>query len=433
MGSKTDSADNYEEDLRKSKFETIVHEVNHVISEIETAVSNLKSWTKPTNVTRYILQATDSAYTIKEPLGVVLIIGAWNFPIELLLGPLVGALAAGNCVLLKPSEVAQATEQLVVELVGKYFDPGVVKTVHGDHVQTSQILKLPFNLIFYTGSTEVGKIVMKAAAEHLTPCVLELGGKCPVTVDDGFDLALAAKRIMWGKLINSGQVCVAPDYCIVVGNNDRRDQFTAECVKSILEFYGNDPINSEDYGRIINQKHFDRISNMLKATNGKVIHGGKTDREQLFIHPTVIEINDENDSTMKEEIFGPILPVLQLPSLDDAVKLIKKRDTPLASYLFTDSKKSIERFQTETSSGVLTINDTIMQMSLDTLPFGGVGKSGFGSYHGYFSFKAFTHEKAVLHRTSGFEKLLFMRYPPFAKTDKLTWANRLTSKIRLPL
>ncbi|KAI6227447.1 Aldehyde dehydrogenase [Aphelenchoides fujianensis] len=366
------------EDLRKAfhlltnspKFEVLAHELLHIVSDIDSALSNLKSWTAPARATRYLLQATDAAYTIKEPLGTVLIIGAFNFPLQLLFGPLVGAIAAGCTILLRPSETAAATERLVLDLVKKYFDPGMIKAVHADKDGMTRILKLRFDHIFFTGSTTVGKVVMEAAAKHLAPVTLD-----PAVIDQDFDVTIAARRVCWGKFMNAGQVCVAPDYAIVIGNEERRSAFTAECTKIILEFYGADPQKSEDFGRIIDQKGFERLRKVIESTAGKVIYGGQHNADERYIQPTVIEAN-EDDSTMKEELFGPILPVLQLPSLDDAIKFIKRREKPLVSYLFADAKKSVQRFEADVSSGS-------------------------------------------------------MRYPPFNQ-DKLVWARRLTSKIRMP-
>ncbi|KAI6236754.1 hypothetical protein M3Y95_00191800 [Aphelenchoides besseyi] len=418
------------DDLHKCRFEVLAHEIDHVISDIDFAISNLKSWISPTRVTRYLLQATDSAYTIREPLGTVLIIGSYNFPIQLLLGPLVGAIAGGNTVLLKPSEMAANTERVVLDLVQKYFDPGLLKAVHADKNQMKRVLEIRFDHIFFTGSLNVGKKVMLAASENVTSLTLELGGKSPTVIDADVDLPTAARRITWGKFTNAGQVCVSPDFAICIGNAERRSAFTAECVKAVIEFYGGDAEKSEDYGRIINDANFDRLEKLLKESKGKVIHGGETNRSERYIQPTIIEV-DLNDSTMSEECFGPILPVLQFECLDDAIKMIRRREKPLVCYLFTESKKTVQRFESEVSSGTLTVNDTIMHMGLNSLPFGGIGQSGIGRYHGWFSFEAFTHEKAVLHRSLRFEKLLWMRYPPFS-TEKLNWVKRITSRIPMP-
>ncbi|CAD5226125.1 unnamed protein product [Bursaphelenchus okinawaensis] len=419
------------EDLRKSQFESIAHETGHTISEISTALSNLKAWTAPEKVARFILQAADSAYIVSEPLGVCLIIGAWNFPLQLLLAPLVGALAAGNTVFLKPSDLAPATEKCFLELFPKYLKEDVVKVVSADKDQMSEILQLRFDHIFFTGSTAIGKIVMKSAAEHLSPVTLELGGKSPAIIDNDCDLNITARRVMWGKLLNVGQVCVAPDYVILIGDQERKDKFVEECVKNIKEFYGENAKDSEDYGRIINTRHFDRLSKVLEASTGKVLYGGASDRDEKYIEPTIIDAL-EDDSTLQDELFGPILPILTVPALDDAIKYVNRHEKPLVAYLFSGRKNTVERVQNETSSGTLTINDTIMHMTLETLPFGGVGHSGMGGkYHGKASFDVFSHKKSVMHRTAGFEKLLWMRYPPFS-ADKLAWARRLTMKIKLP-
>uniref|UniRef100_A0A914C6C5 Aldehyde dehydrogenase n=1 Tax=Acrobeloides nanus TaxID=290746 RepID=A0A914C6C5_9BILA len=390
-------------DLHKSKIESTIYEIDYVVGEIDQTLSDLKSWMAPKKVSRYILQATDTAFIQKEPLGTVLIIGAWNFPIQLLLCPLVGALAGGNTVVLKPSEVAKNTEQVVAKLVPKYLSPKVVRVVCADAQETGELLKNQFDHIFYTGSSIVGKIIMRAASEFLTPVTLELGGKSPVIVDEGVDLPTVARRIVWAKLLNAGQICVTPDYVLNI-----------------------------DFCRIITQRQFDRLSSLLKSTRGKISFGGNTDSEQFYIQPTIITDVDGEDSLMGEEIFGPILPIIQAESLEKAIDLINKRPKPLSLYVFSDEQKHVDKVLKGTSSGSVCVNDVMMQMSLDTLPFGGVGNSGMGRYHGKYTFDTFTHEKAVLHRSSGFEKLLFMRYPPYTES-KLSWARRFLAKWRSPI
>uniref|UniRef100_A0A1I7SBH1 Aldedh domain-containing protein n=1 Tax=Bursaphelenchus xylophilus TaxID=6326 RepID=A0A1I7SBH1_BURXY len=318
-----------------------------------------------------------------------------------------------------------ALKHLIVE-----NEDAICEALWADLYKVSEILKLRFDHIFFTGSTNVGKIVMKAAAENLTPVTLELGGKSPVIIDSDVDLYTTARRTMWGKLLNAGQVCVAPDYAIIIGDSERRDKFVEECIKNVKEFYGENAKESEHYGRLVNTIQFDRLSKVLSESSGKMNYGGAKDRDSKYIEPTIISV-EEGDATLKDELFGPILPILTLPSLDDAIKYVNRREKPLVSYLFSGRKQTIDRVTHETSSGTLTINDTIMHMTLETLPFGGVGHSGTGKYHGKSTFDTFSHKKSVFHRTAGFEKLLWMRYPPF-NADKLTWARRLSMKIRLP-
>ncbi|CAD5230928.1 unnamed protein product [Bursaphelenchus xylophilus] len=419
-------------EFEESHFESKTQELYFSGCIISTALSNLDSWMAPQKVSRSILQATDSTYIHSEPLGVVLIVGTWNFPVQLLLSPLIGALAAGNTILIKPSEMAAATEKLFVELFPKYFDERVIKVVTGGKEEMGEILKLRFDHIFFTGSTSVGRIVMKAAAENLTPVTLELGGKSPVIIDTDADLRTTAKRVTWGKLINNGQVCVTPDYVLLIGDSERRKEFTDECVKCVKELYGEDAQKSPDYGRIINESNFDRLSKIIDGTNGKILYGGRRDRSDKFIEPTIISV-EPHDITLADELFGPILPVLTVPTLDDAIKYIRGREKPLVCYLFSNNKKTVEKVKQKTSSGTLTINDVIMHMTVETLPFGGVGHSGTGRYQGKTTFDTFSNKKSVYHRTSWFEWLLWMRYPPFT-ADKLKWMCRLilSSKIRLP-
>ncbi|KAK0412344.1 hypothetical protein QR680_006158 [Steinernema hermaphroditum] len=416
-------------DLRKPKAEAIAYETLFTINEVTHTIDHLKSWMKPERVTRNLLQAVDGAYVHKDPLGVALIIGAWNFPIQLLLCPLIGALAAGNCVVLKPSEVASATEKIIVELVPKYISEKVVRVVCGAAEETTELLKNKFDHIFYTGSTAVGRLVMLAAADKLTPVTLELGGKCPVIVDEGVDLSIAAKRIMWGKLVNGGQICVAADYVLCVNKN--REEFVEKCKSAVEELYGSDPSKSPDYCKIINKRHFDRLTKVLEATKGKKVLEGPSNAEELYISPTVLTDIKEDDELMKDEIFGPILPIIDCGSIDEAIAFVNKRPKPLTLYMFSEHQKNIDRVLKSTSSGNVTVNDIMMNMCLESLPFGGVGASGIGRYHGKYSFDTFTHEKAVLHRSSGWESFLWMRYPPY-NDNKLSWARRAVAKFRLP-
>uniref|UniRef100_A0A7E4UN17 Aldehyde dehydrogenase n=1 Tax=Panagrellus redivivus TaxID=6233 RepID=A0A7E4UN17_PANRE len=422
-------ADAMWKDLHKPPAESHAHEIDFLVGEIQQTLSNLKCWTAPTKVTRYVLQALDSAYILKEPLGVVLVIGAWNFPVRLLLSPVVGAIAAGNTVVIKPSEISSHTSHLVALLVPEYLSEGVATVVEGGPAETTELLKQRFDHIFYTGNPAVGKIVMRAAAEHLTPVTLELGGKNPVIIDETADLATTARRLVWGKFTNAGQVCVACDY--VLNLHPDKEAFMKYVAEAITEFYGIVPKDSPDFGRIVSKRHFDRLIALLSATSGTVAIGGNSDESTLFVGPTVVTKVSEDDALMKEELFGPIMPVIDLETLDQAISFIRKREKPLALYVFSNKTKNVDLVTSRTSSGAVVVNDLIMHMSLETLPFGGVGQSGMGKYHGKYTFDTFTHEKSVLNRSSGFEKILFMRYPPYTES-KLAWARRFLSKWRVP-
>ncbi|KAE9553592.1 hypothetical protein FO519_003187 [Halicephalobus sp. NKZ332] len=406
-------------DLHKARIEVITHETDFLIGEISEAINNLKSWTSPKKVTRFILQAVDGAFIHHEPLGVVLIIGAWNFPVRLLLAPMVGALAGGNTVVLKPSELSVHTSALIAKLVPNYMSKDVVRVVQGGPAETTELLKERFDHIFYTGNPAVGKIIMRAASEHLTPVTLELGGKNPVIIDDEVDLYTVARRLVWGKFTNAGQICVTGDY--VLNLNPNKEELLKYINEAIVEFYGADQKQSPDYGRI----------KLMNSTSGKIAFGGATDRNDLYIQPTVLTEINEKDVVMESEIFGPFLPIIDVKTLEEAISFIRKREKPLTLYMFSQSNKRIEEVTNRTSSGAIVVNDLIMHMSLETLPFGGVGNSGTGRYHGKYTFDTFTHEKSVLHRASGLEKLLFMRYPPYTES-KLGWARKFVMKWRVP-
>uniref|UniRef100_A0A914VJB9 Aldehyde dehydrogenase n=1 Tax=Plectus sambesii TaxID=2011161 RepID=A0A914VJB9_9BILA len=416
-------------DVRRPKAEAINFETLMLLNEINTAIAEVKNWSKPTKVSRNVLQLTDSAYLHKDPLGVVLIIGAWNYPINLLLAPLIGAIAAGNCVILKPSEVSQHTAELLAQLIPKYLDSEAIKVVTGGVEETTALLKQRFDHIFYTGSTAVGKVIMRAAAEHLTPVTLELGGKCPVIVEKSVDLGIVARRVAWGKFSSCGQTCVGVDYLLCPP--ELKPKLIEELKKVLKEFYGDDVKASQDYCRFATDRHFDRVMGLLNATKGTVVHGGSHDKADLFLEPTIVDNVEADDPLMQEEIFGPILPIVNIADTKAAVAHINAREKPLALYMFSSDQASIDYVLNSTSSGNVTINDTMMHMSLDTLPFGGVGNSGHGRYHGKFSFDCFTHEKGVLHRPTGVEKMIWMRYPPFDE-KKIYWAKMAITKRKIP-
>ncbi len=393
-------------DLNKPEFEAYGTEVV-VIREIDYAIKHIKSWTKPKKVATPIEQLPAFARIYPEPLGVVLIIGPWNYPFQLIISPLVGAIAAGNCAILKPSEIASHTSNVLADIIQKHFDPAYVAVVEGGVETSQQLLAEKFDHIFFTGGTAIGKIVMEAAAKHLTPVTLELGGKSPCIVDADINIEHTARRITWGKFINAGQTCIAPDYLLV--DKTIKQDLLDTIQKCLREFYGNEPASSPDYARISNKKHFSRLAEFLK--DGEIIIGGETNPDECYIAPTVIDRVSLEQPVMQEEIFGPILPVIEYSDVTEAIAIINERPKPLALYLFSKNKNLQERVCQETSSGGVCINDTIMQIAVSSLPFGGVGDSGIGSYHGKASFDTFSHYKSVLNRSFRLDPK--WRYAPY--------------------
>lgn len=394
-------------DLGRPEVEAFTSEIVLVNQEIEYAIKHLRTWSKPkkTKVSWQLLPAQASIYP--EPLGVILIIGAWNYPFQLNILPLIGAMAAGNCAIIKPSEYAPHTSCLLGEIAGKIFDDDYISVIEGDVKISQQLLAQKFDHIFFTGSAPVGKIVMAAAAQNLTPVTLELGGKSPCIVDTDTDIRKTARRITWGKFSNAGQACIAPDYLLV--HRDIKFQLLENIKKSIQEFYGENPANSPDYGRIINLRQFDRLVELLSY--GEVIIGGEINREQLYIAPTIIDRVSWQDEPMLSEIFGPILPVLTYENITEAIAKIDSQPKPLALYLFSQNKRLQKQILQETSSGGVCFNDTLLQYCVPTLPFGGVGNSGMGNYHGKTGFDTFSHYKSVLHKPFFLASKLL--YPPY--------------------
>ncbi|MEU0337828.1 aldehyde dehydrogenase family protein [Streptomyces bobili] len=382
-------------DLGKSAKEAYRTEIDFTVREIDHTLDHLDEWLRPEPApVPAHLGADARAWTQYDPLGVVLVIAPWNYPAQLLLAPLVGALAAGNAVLVKPSELAPATSAALARLLPAYLDTDAVAVVEGGIPQTTALLAERFDHIFYTGNGAVGRIVMRAAAEHLTPVTLELGGKSPAFVDRGTDLAVVADRLVRGKFLNAGQTCVAPDYVLT-------DPETAAALEPLLaeaveKVHGTDPQTSGEYGRIINERHFDRLTGLLDS--GRVVVGGSSDRRDRYIAPTVLADVDPASPVMREEIFGPILPIVTADGLDGAIAFINDRDKPLALYVFSESEGTRARIAAETSSGGLGHGLPLAHLTVSDLPFGGVGESGMGNYHGRYSMETFSHRKAVLEK-----------------------------------
>ncbi len=402
------------EDLGKSHFEAYSTEIQYTAHEAHIARKKLRRWARPDRVRTPVVAQPGSSKIHKEPLGVVLIIAPWNYPFQLAMAPLVGAIAAGNCALIKPSEVAPAVSAMLAKLVPEYLDPDAVAIVEGGVDETTALLGCRFDHIFYTGNGQVGRIVMRAAAEHLTPVTLELGGKSPTIVDRSVDLTVAARRIAWGKFTNAGQTCVAPDYVLV--ERAVYDAFVVELVATVKAFYGEDARHSPDFGRIINTRHLDRLVPLLAS--GTVAVGGQHDRDDRFLAPTVLTDVAVDSPVMTDEIFGPILPVLPVDDVESAIAFINARPKPLALYLFSNDASAQRKILERTSSGSAVVNHALIQMAVPGLPFGGVGNSGMGAYHGKHSFDCFTHRKAVLRKPTALDPT-FM-YPPYTpKTIKL--------------
>uniref|UniRef100_A0A914C976 Aldehyde dehydrogenase n=1 Tax=Acrobeloides nanus TaxID=290746 RepID=A0A914C976_9BILA len=419
-------------DLRRDKRTTFGLEVGNAIVEIDYMLENLEEWSKPVYAEKTLTTALDTPMIYKEAKGVVLLISPWNYPVSMVVLPLIPIIAAGNTVIIKPSEISAHTSEALDTLFSKNFDRKFLAVVQGGVQETTELLKERFDHIIYTGATTVGRIVMSAAAKHLTPVTLELGGKCPVVIESDADIETSAKRVAWGKWLNCGQTCLAPDYIITTAA--LKPRVVAGLRKAIIDFYGTEIKASKDYSRIIGQRHFDRIKSLLDRTNATVLFkNGEPDRDDLFIPPVILDAKPE-DVFMEDEIFGPILPIITVSGFDEAIEFIRDGEKPLAAYLFTRDQKKIQRFLNETSSGGVTINDVLMHITVDTIPFGGVGNSGMGRYRGKFGFDTFTHEKAVLKRGFFGESLLDARYPPqsdakFKQLKKITGSRVGVPKI----
>jgi len=402
-------------DLKKSPEECWVTENGFVLSELDHTINWLSAWMEPERKSTNLLNLPSKSRVVKEPLGTVLIIGPWNYPFQLLITPLIGAIAAGNCVVLKPSEFAPATEAVMQKIIEEIFPKEYVLYVPGDGatVIPAMMNHFTFDHVFYTGSTAVGKIIYKMAAERLVPVTLELGGKSPCVVTANANIKVAANRIVVTKFSNAGQMCIAPDYVLV--HTSVKDELVAAMKKKIVQFFSDQPMNSHEFGKIINAKQFNRLVEYLK--DGKVVHGGEHDVQHLFIAPTLMESVSIDSSIMTDEIFGPILPVITYQTEEEALAVINRNPNPLAFYVFTNKQQEAERWLELVPSGAACINNASWHATNHHLPFGGRGFSGTGKYHGKYSFDTFSHEKAVLQTPTWFDPS--MKYPPFKGKLKL--------------
>ncbi len=418
-------------DLGKPRQESMTMEVEYSANIVRGALNHLDDWVKDEYVEKTLLTLMDTTYIHRDPFGVALVMGAWNYPVQLSLCPVIGALAAGNGVFIKPSELAPHTAAAMEDLVPKYLDQELVRVVTGGVPETTELLQLHFDYIFFTGSPRVGKIIAAAASKNLTPCTLELGGKCPLYIDESVDLTVAVKRILWGKMANMGQTCVAPDY--VLCSLTVQALLIAKIKELYPIFYGEDSLKCADLGRIVNKQNFERISKLLAGTSGTIEFRGKSDAENRFMDLTVVTDVDETDLLMKEEIFGPILPIVTVSNADEAITFINKLDKPLSLYIFSEKKSVHENFVHNTSSGSICCNDIIVQLSVESLPFGGVGKSGYGVYHGKYSYKTFSHTKSILVRNCGYigEQIGIARYPPYSE-EKTKHLSFLVKNRKMP-
>ena len=396
-------------DLKKSKEECWVTENGFLIAEINAAIRNLESWMEQDRTSTNLLNLPSSSFVMHEPLGVVLIIGPWNYPLQLLFTPLVGAIAAGNCVILKPSEFAPATSAVMKKIIDATFLKEYILLIEGDGaiVVPQMMNDFTFDHVFYTGSTAVGKIIYKMAAEKLVPVTLELGGKSPCVVEFDANIKVAARRIAVTKFSNCGQMCVAPDYVLV--HESKKDELINELKKVIHNFFGDNAMQSENYGKMINEKQFDRVLNYLK--DGNILFGGKSNKEKLFIEPTLIDNISLDSSIMKDEIFGPILPIISFKEFEEAKKIIQLNKNPLAFYVFTSSSKKEEQWLDNIAFGGGCVNNASWHLTNHHLPFGGRGFSGSGQYHGKYSFETFSHKKAIMKTPTWFDPSV--KYPPF--------------------
>lgn len=414
---RTDFFEALQLDFNKPVFETLATELGMLQKELKYLKKHLKQWTQPERVAGTLLNFPSKEYKAYQPFGVVLIISPWNYPLLLALQPVMAALAAGNCVVLKPSEHSAATSALLARLLPQYFDEDLVQVVEGDADATSNLLKQRFDKIFFTGSTKVGKMVYQAAANNLTPVVLELGGKSPCIVTPNADIALAAKRIAFGKFVNAGQTCIAPDFVFI--HQSVEAQFVTEMKKALQQFYGVNPEESKDFARIINDTHYQRIKRFV--LQNQVVLGGETNAKTRYIAPTLLKIHDCDAEVMNEEIFGPVLPLVNYETIDELITYNQAHAKPLAFYVFSSKKSEIQQLLQRCQYGGACINDCLSHILNSELPFGGFGESGLGNYHGRYSFEAFSHTKSMVFRNTWLD--IPLKYPPYSK-NKLNLLKR---------
>lgn len=418
-------------DLHRSKFETYALEIDYITQEIKYMLMHIKEWSATEKPSKGLSNLFDSVEIRKDPYGVVLVIGAWNYPLQLSLLPMIGAMAAGNCVILKPSEVAMATAKYLYETIPKYLDMECCHVILGGVQETTELLNQRFDYIFYTGSSMIGKIVRNAANKYLTPVTLELGGKSPVYIDNTVDMAMAAKRILWGKCINVGQTCIAPDY--ILCTTEVQNKLVEEIKKILKEWYGENAQESPDLARIITDRHYQRLVSYLSG-NGKIAVGGDTNPTERYISPTVLVDVKATDPIMQNEIFGPILPIINIDNAYEAIEFINKRERPLVLYVFSMSKRVQDLIIDQISSGAVCVNDTILQYTVETLPFGGVGNSGIGAYHGKYTYDTFTHKKGCLIRNyNKFAEILGKnRFSPYSDKKLMLLRHLLERRPGIP-
>lgn len=394
-------------DLNKSAFEAYATEVGVVLDEINYAIKNLPRWVKIKRVKTPLLHFKSSSYRISEPYGVTLIMSPWNYPFQLTIAPLIGAIAGGNCSVVKPSAYSPASSAVMAKILGEYYEQKYITVIEGGREANQSLLDEKFDYIFFTGGTSVGKTVMAAASRNLTPVTLELGGKSPCIVDREVNIDLAARRIVWGKFLNAGQTCVAPDYLLV--HKAVKNELINCMKKYIIQFYGENPCQNKDFPKIINLKHFRRIKDYLNS--GDRVLGGEFDEQSLRIAPTILDSIKWEDPVMQEEIFGPVLPILDFSDISEVISTLNSRPKPLALYLFSTNKELENRIVRSVSFGGGCINDTIVHLGTSYMPFGGVGDSGMGGYHGKWSFDTFTHTKSILKKSNAID--IQLRYPPY--------------------
>ncbi|HDJ4969265.1 TPA: aldehyde dehydrogenase [Staphylococcus aureus] len=396
-------------DLGKNKVEAYATEIGITLKSIKNARKELKNWTKTKNVDTPLYLFPTKSCIKKEPYGTVLIIAPFNYPFQLVFEPLIGAIAAGNTAIIKPSELTPNVARVIKRLINETFDANYIEVIEGGIEETQTLIHLPFDYVFFTGSENVGKIVYQAASENLVPVTLEMGGKSPVIVDETANIKVASERICFGKFTNAGQTCVAPDYILV--HESVKDDLITALSKTLREFYGQNIQQSPDYGRIVNLKHYHRLTSLLNSAQMNIVFGGHSDEDERYIEPTLLDHVTSDSAIMQEEIFGPILPILTYQSLDEAIAFIHQRPKPLSLYLFSEDENATQRVINELSFGGGAINDTLMHLANPKLPFGGVGASGMGRYHGKYSFDTFTHEKSYIFKSTRLESGVHL--PPY--------------------